>query len=83
MWKKGMLVAARHKYRDDVDVTERLVNEGNEKEINGIMATLSGESVFRNDGNVENNELDKWTIYLDLCDDLRENIKSKLQKHIE
>lgn len=56
---REMLLAAWDKFRDDIDVMERLIQDGNEEDKNGNIAALYGESVFNWEGQIEDNSLSK------------------------
>lgn len=67
-------MAGRDQYGNDIDVTERLDEDCNEKESKTRIAASSGESVFHYDGHVEENRLHDKDINVDLRDDpLKEN----------
>lgn len=79
---REMLMAARDKYGDDIDVADRLATDGNQEENEGTIAALFGESVFHSSGQIEEDGLEDEDVYVDLGDDRIEDIEDELQKRI-
>lgn len=77
-----MLLAARDRYRDDVDVANRLNRDINEKESEKKMATLFRESVFHNSGQAEDDEFDEEDMYDDLGDACHKDIETELARRV-
>lgn len=54
---REMLIAARHKLGDEIDVKKRLKDVETEEGSEGMMEALYGESVFHNGGQIEKDGL--------------------------
>lgn len=80
--KLTMLLAARYKWSDNIDVTEWLIENGNEFEKDYNIEVLHGSASFHQGGLNDNNGLDKENIYVDLGDDPLEMPKKGLQDWI-
>lgn len=87
-----MLMAARDTYGDDINSGEHLAKDVNEKEKEGKIVTLFGDSIFHNDGQVERDGLDQENVNNDLSseehkepdDELRgRDTKRYVQKGVE
>lgn len=79
---REMLMAARDKYGNEIDVAGPFVKDGNGEESNGRIAGFIGESVFHNDRQIEDDGLEHEDIYVDLGDDRMEEIEDEIKKRI-
>lgn len=79
---REMLLAARERYGDNIDVANRLQQDGNEEESEGKMAALFVDSVFHNGGQIEDDGLDDEDMYIDLGDDSIEVIETELENQV-
>lgn len=77
-----MLISARDKYGEDIDVARRLMNNRNEEERPGKFPALFGESVFHNGGGVLDDGLVTEDNCVDFGDDSPQDIKKELSKQI-
>lgn len=77
-----MLMAARDKCDNDINVADRLATDGNQEENEGTIAALFGESVFNSSGQIEEDEFEDEDVYVDLGDDRTEDIEDELQNLI-
>lgn len=77
-----MLMAARDKYGEDIDVSHRLPHDGNEEESSGNIAALFGESVFHNSGNVEEDGIITEEVCVDFGDDPPCEVEEALNERI-
>lgn len=73
-------MAARDKLGDDIDVTEELEEDGNEKENKAVIEALYGESLFHREGHDEDDVLKDEDVYVNLCDDPSEEVERELQE---
>lgn len=79
---RAMLLAARDRLGDNIDVIERLVEDGNEEEADSTIAALYGDALFHQGGIIDNDGLYKEDVYVDLGDDPPEMVKKELQNRI-
>lgn len=80
---REMLLEAKEKHADDIDVANMLTEDGNEGEISGRIAELFGEYVSNSIGIMEDDGLDKKDTYICFGDDVPEDLKAELHKRIE
>lgn len=80
---REMLMAARDKYGDEIDVNQRLEDDGNKEETEGKIAALFGESLFHSSGIIEDDGLEKDDMYVDLGDDQLHEVDEELARRVE
>lgn len=81
---REMLMAARDKYGEEIDVAQRLDDDGNkEEESERNIAALFGESVFHSGGNVEEDGLVNEEICVDFGDDPPKEVENELKERIK
>lgn len=66
-----MLVAAQNRFRKDIDVTQRLADDGNKEESDGKLAALFESLVFHKSGQIED--------YGQVKDDIQDNVVNDTQ----
>lgn len=66
---RQMLAAARDRNQDDIDVSKRLVKDGNSEGNDGLVAALFAELIFHNRGQVESDGLEDQEVYVEFGDD--------------
>lgn len=81
--KREVLLTARDKYGDDIDVMKGLMHDGNEKEKNGTIAALHTESTLHRDGSIEDDGLNKKDAYVDLGDDEQELVEEEVKNRVD
>lgn len=77
-----MLIAARDKYGDDIDVRKRLDEDGNEENVSRKIAALFRESIFQSGGMIEDDGLQNEDLYVDFGDDSQHDIDLELEKRV-
>lgn len=78
-----ILIAARDKYGEDVNMASRLKDDENEEESNGKIASLHWKSVFHSGGSMEDDGFSADDIYVDFRDDEPRNIEDEPSKSID
>lgn len=78
-----MLLAARDRYGEEIEVKAKIKADGNEKELSGVIAALFGKSVFHNSGAIENNGLEAEEIFVDFDEDTNEEIQKELDQRLK
>lgn len=63
-----MLIAACDRFGDDIDVSQRLIDNSNKEDTEKHLAVLFGKSVFYNSKQIENDGLLKNSGYVHLDD---------------
>lgn len=73
-------MAAQDKYREKIDVAQRLADDGNkEEESKQEIVALFGESVFYSGGNVEEDRLITEQMCVDFGDDPPQEVENELK----
>lgn len=80
---REMLLAARDRFGDEIDVTKRFEEDGNEEEHDSTTAALNGESVFHCGGQFDDDGLNEDDVYVDLGDDSARGVEKELEMKIE
>lgn len=78
-----MLILARNKYGDDIDVTGLVKEDFNEEETESKIAALYGESLFHRSGQIEDDGITKDTTYIDLGDDPSHEVDEELNTGVK
>lgn len=78
-----MLIAARDKCNDDIDVIRLLEEEGNEEVTEGKIVTFYGESLFHRSGQIENDGLTKHVTYVDSGDNPPHKMDEELNLRVK
>lgn len=73
-----MLMAVREKFEDEIDFTEWLVEDSNDKKGARRIAALLEDSVIQNGGNIEQGGRYKGDICVNIGGDSLEDLKSEL-----
>lgn len=78
----AMLLTARDRLGDNIDIIERVVEDGNVEEIDSTIAAFYGDAMFYQGGVIDNDGLGKKDVYVDIGYDLPEMVEKKLQNRI-
>lgn len=78
-----MLMATWDKYDEEIDVAQRLTDDGNQKESSGKIAALFGQSVFHSSGNVEEDRLKTDELCVHFGDNLSQEVEKTLDEQIK
>lgn len=76
-------MAARDKYGKEIDVAQRLTEDGNEKESSRNIAALFGDSVFHSGGIVKEDGLESEEPCADFESDSPQKVEKALNKQIK
>lgn len=77
-----MLLVARAKFGDNIDVIERLFEDGNDEKKEPTIPALHEDALFYQGGLINNDGLDKEDVYVELGDEPPKMVEKDLQNRI-